>query len=39
MVGANVGRFFARAWVAASNPDVSLISVGSLKAVRKQLQK
>ena len=36
-VGANVGRFLARTWVAASNPDASLISVGSLKAVPKKL--
>ena len=37
MVGANVGRFFARTLVAASNPEANLISVGSLNAVPKKL--
>ena len=31
----NVGRM--RAWVTASNPEASLISVGSLKAVPRKL--
>src|SRR4030081_1681319 len=36
-VGANVGRLCARTWVTASNPEASLMSVGSLKAVPKKL--
>ena len=36
-VGANVGKFFARTSVAASKPEASLISVGSLNAVPKKL--
>src|SRR5947209_11571668 len=36
-VAANVGRLWARTCVAASNPDASLISVGSLNAVPKKL--
>src|SRR5260370_37889147 len=36
-VKAKVGRFLDRAWVKASNPEASLISVGSLNAVPKKL--
>ena len=36
-VSAKVGWLCARTWVAASNPDASLINVGSLKAVPKKL--
>ena len=36
-VAAKVGRFWARTWVAASKPEASLMSVGSLKAVPKKL--
>ena len=36
-VAAKVGKLCARTWVAASKPDASLISVGSLNAVPKKL--
>src|SRR6185312_13175968 len=36
-VAANVGRLWARTWVAASYPEASLIRVGSLNAVPMKL--